>query len=75
MGATIGSSNKTYREDISLNIDEVKKLRGKKGKLLDELNAIKEEMRDLDSRKNKLNQNIPRNYHTEEDLKQAIAQK
>ena len=75
MGASIGSSSKTYRENINENIDEVKKLREKKRKLLDELNGMKDEMRELDSKKNDLNKNIPRNYHTEDDLKQAIAQK
>ena len=69
MGATIGSSSKTYRENINLNIDEVKKLRDQKRKLLDELNGMKDEMRELDSKKNELNKTIPRNYHTEDDLK------
>lgn len=47
-------------------------MREKKRKFLDELNGMKDEMRELDSKKNDLNKNIPRNYHTEDDLKQAI---
>jgi len=48
MGAPIGSSSKTYRQDITENIDEVKKLRDRKRKLLDELSGMKDEMRELD---------------------------
>ena len=75
LGANIGSSSKTYRDNINESIEEVKKLRQKKSKLLDELNGMKDEMRELDSKKNDLNKTIPRNYHNEIDLKQAIAQK
>jgi len=68
VNAPIGSSGKTYRDNINLNIDEVKKLRNEKRTLLDQLSAIKEEMRELDQKKNEFNKTIPRNYHTEEDL-------
>lgn len=49
VNAPIGSSNKTYRENINENIDKVKKLRDAKRKFLDELNGMKEQMRELDA--------------------------
>ena len=57
------------------NIDEVKKVRAKHREHLDELNELKDRQRELDAEKQTLMKNIPRNYHTYEDLEQAIQEK
>ena len=63
-----GAGNTGSYKDISGNIDEVKKYRLEKRSLLDSLNELKEKQRDLESQKQDLLRNVPRNYHNEGDV-------
>ncbi len=65
----------TYREVITENIEEVKKFRNEKKGHLDKLNALKDRQREIDQQKMKYQANVPRNYHNEEDVTQAIKEK
>jgi len=65
----------TYRDLISNSIEDVKKARNEKRAQLDRLNALKDRQRELDSQKNDIMKSIPRNFHNEADVKQAIKDK
>jgi len=58
----------TYREVLTSNIEDVKKVRAQQRVHLDKLNALKDRQRELEAEKAGLLKNIPRNYHTQEDL-------
>lgn len=58
----------TYREVIAERIEEVKKVRADKKKHLDKMNALKERQREIETQKMSYQQNIPRNYHNEDDV-------
>lgn len=65
----------TYKEVLSSNIEDVKKVRAQHREHLDKLNGLKDRQRELEAEKAALLKNIPRNYHTQEDLQQAIQEK
>ena len=74
-GGKVEGENVTYREVITENIEEVKKFRSNKKEHLDKLNDLRDKQRDLESKKSKFLENVPRNYHNKDDLQQAIKQK
>jgi hypothetical protein len=57
------------------NIEDVKKVRAQHREQLDKLNALKDRQRELEADKAAFLKNVPRNYHTEDDLLQAIQEK
>lgn len=65
----------TYREVLTSNIEDVKKVRAQQREHLDKLNGLKDRQRELEAEKAALLKNIPRNYHTQEDLQEAIQEK
>ena len=71
----VEGSNVTYKDLISGNIDDVKKFRSEKKSHLEKLNALKERQNELELEKQSCLKNIPRNYHNEQDLTQAIKEK
>jgi len=58
----------TYREVIAERIEEVKKVRADKKGHLDRMNALKDRQREIETQKMSYQQNIPRNYHNEDDV-------
>lgn len=74
-GGKVEGENVTYREVITENIEEVKKFRANKKEHLDKINELRDKQRDLESKKSKFLENVPRNYHNKDDLQQAIKQK
>lgn len=74
-GGKVEGENVTYREVITENIEEVKKFRASKKEHLDKLNDLKDKQRDLEAKKSKFLDGIPRNYHNKDDLQQAIKAK
>jgi uncharacterized coiled-coil DUF342 family protein len=74
-GGKVEGENVTYREVITENIEEVKKFRANKKDHLDKLNELRERQRELEGKKSKVLDGIPRNYHNVDDLQQAIKQK
>lgn len=74
-GGKVEGQNVTYREVIAERIEEVKKFRAEKKQHLDRLNALKDRQREIETKKMSFQQNIPRNYHNEDDVNQAIKEK
>lgn len=74
-GGKVEGENVTYREVITERIEEVKKFRTDKKQHLDRLNVLKDRQREIDTQKMSYQQNIPRNYHTADDVNQAIKAK
>ena len=64
----VEGENVTYREVITENIEGVKKFRADKKEHLDKLNALRERQKEIESKKSKFTDGIPRNYHNEDDL-------
>lgn len=71
----VDGADTTYREVLTSNIEDVKKVRAQQKGHLDKLNALKDRQRELEAEKAALMKNVPRNYHTQEDLEQAIREK
>lgn len=67
-GGKVEGQNVTYREVIAERIEEVKKFRAEKKQHLDRLNALKDRQREIETKKMSFQQNIPRNYHNEDDV-------
>ena len=74
-GGKVEGGDVTYRELLATNIEAVKKVRSERREHLDQLTALKERQRELDNEKAGLMKNVPRNYHTQQDLQQAIQEK
>ena len=74
-GGKVDGGDVTYRDLIMSNIEEVKKVRKEHRDHLDKLNELKDRQRELETEKTALMKNIPRNYHTYNDLEQAIQDK
>ena len=62
----------TFKDLITKNIDEVKKLRNEKKVHFEKLNDLKHNQNTLETQKSELMKNIPRNYQKEEDIHLAI---
>lgn len=71
-GGKAEGGDKTYKDDILGKIDDVRKARATHKEGVDKLNALKTEQRELENEKAAILKTIPRNYHTPEDLRQAI---
>lgn len=69
------SDNANIREVMGDNIEQVKEFREQRKAHLTNLGNLRSELRVLETEKQKFQQNIPRNYHTERDLMDAIKQK
>jgi uncharacterized coiled-coil DUF342 family protein len=74
-GGKVEGENVTYREVITENIEGVKKFRLEKKEHFDKLDVLRERQKELETKKSKFTDGIPRNYHNEDDLVQAIKQK
>lgn len=74
-GGKVEGGEVTYRDVIMTNIEDVKKVRAQHREHLDKLNGLKDRQRELEAEKAALLKNIPRNYHTQEDIQQAIQEK
>ena len=74
-GGKVEGGEVTYRDLIMSNIEDVKKVRAQHREQLDKLNGLKDRQRELEADKAAVLRNIPRNYHTEEDLQHAIQEK
>lgn len=74
-GGKVEGGEVTYRDLIMTNIEDAKKVRAQHREQLDKLNALKDRQRELEADKAAFLKNVPRNYHTEDDLLQAIQEK
>lgn len=74
-GGKVEGGEVTYRDLIMSNIEDVKKVRAQHREHLDKLNGLKDRQRELEADKATLLKNIPRNYHNQDDLQQAIQEK
>jgi hypothetical protein len=67
-GGKVEGENSTYREVITENIESVMKFRSDKKEHIDKLNVLKERQKELETKKMKFTDGIPRNYHNQDDL-------
>jgi hypothetical protein len=64
----VEGENVTYREVITANIESVKKFRFDIKEHLDKLNVLRDRQKELEAKKSRFTDGIPRNYHNEDDL-------
>lgn len=74
-GGKVEGQNVTYRDLINAHGDEIKGHRDEKRGHLDKLHALKDRQAELEAERQAIIRSIPRNYHNEKDMQQAIKDK
>lgn len=59
----------TFKDIIGEKIEDIKKARAKHKEGTEKLNTLKNQQRELETEKNNILKNVPRNYHTPADLR------
>ena len=74
-GGKVDGSNVTYREVLTKDIEEIKKIKNQRKTQIDRVKELNNRQRELDGEKSAILRSCPRNYQNEKDLQAAIKEK